>query len=154
MDFVQRIYEFNRDAHLLDQPIDDYREASFLIEEALEGFNTHELALAVEATSNSPKDIARAIVALCKASADTIMPATLSPVDRLDKACDSNVFSFGYMLKQGLSVDQCHEAMNAVMDANLQKLTMPRDSFGKLEKPASFIGPEVTLQRIIDSIKD
>ena len=150
MDFVQRIYEFNRDAHLLSQPIDDYREASFLIEEALEGFNTHELALAVEAPSNSPKDIARAIVALCKASDTT----TLSPVDRLDKACDSNVFSFGYMLKQGLSVDQCHEAMNAVMDANLQKLTMPRDSFGKLEKPASFIGPEVTLQRIIDSIKD
>ena len=150
MDFVQRIYEFNRDAHLLSQPIDDYREASFLIEEALEGFNTHELALAVEAPSNSPKDIARAIVALCKASDTT----TLSPVDRLDKACDSNVFSFGYMLKQGLSVDQCHEAMNAVMDANLQKLTMPRDSFGKLMKPASFIGPEVTLQRIIDSIKD
>ena len=150
MDFVQRIYEFNRDAHLLDQPIDDYREASFLIEEALEGFNTHELALALNAPSDAPKDIARAIVALCKASGTT----TLSPVDRLDKACNSNVFSFGYMLKQGLSVDQCHQAMNAVMDANLQKLTMPRDSFGKLMKPATFIGPEVTLQRIIDSIKD
>ena len=146
MDFVQRIYEFNRDAHLLSQPIDDYREASFLIEEALEGFNTHELALAVEAPSNSPKDIARAIVALCKASGTT----TLSPVDRLDKACDATVFAFGYMLKQGLSVDQCHEAMNAVMDANLQKLSMPRDSFGKLMKPTNFVGPEERLRQLLE----
>lgn len=38
-DFVTEIYEFNKLAGLLDQPLDDYREASFIIEEALEGFD-------------------------------------------------------------------------------------------------------------------
>ena len=150
MDFIQQISDFNQQAGLLDQPLDDYREASFLIEEALEGFNTAHLAAALDAGSSSPKDIARTIVGICRNDESTMYPATLSPVDRLDKACDAVVFAVGYMLKQGLSVDQCHQAMSIVMDANLQKLSMPRDSFGKLMKPANFIGPEERLRQLLE----
>ena len=150
IDFIQQIYDFNRQAGLLDQPLDDYREASFLIEEALEGFNTSALASAVGAASNSPKDISRAIVSLCKDSADTILPATLSPVSRVDKGCDAITFAAGYLFKCGLTPTQVEQAMSIVMDANLQKLSMPRDSFGKLMKPADFIGPEERLKQLLE----
>ena len=150
MDFVQQIYDFNQQAGLLDQPLDDYREASFTIEEALEGFNTSELAAAVESASNTPKDISRAIVALCKTSCETMYPAQLSRIERVDKACDAIVFAVGYLAKCGLTVAQIHAALNIVMEANLQKLSMPRDSFGKLMKPANFIGPEERLAQLLE----
>ena len=41
-------------------------------------------------------------------------------------------------------------AIGAVTEANLQKLTMPKDEHGKLTKPADFVGPEIKLQAILD----
>lgn len=77
-------------------------------------------------------------------------PTELTDVERLDKAVDAAVFAFGYMFKLGLTPEQASRAMSIVMAANKQKLTMPRDSFGKLMKNPDFIGPEVELQCLLE----
>lgn len=76
-------------------------------------------------------------------------PTVLTDVERLDKAVDTAVFAFGYMFKLGLT-EQASRAMSIVMAANRQKLTMPRDSFGKLMKNHDFTGPEAKLQRLLE----
>ena len=147
--FLDEIYEFNKLAGLLDQPLDDYREASFLIEESLEGFDLQMLAHFIH-SEPTPKAVSRSIVTYCRESQSGMYPTVLTDVERLDKAIDAAVFAFGYIYKLGLTPDQAARAVSAVMQANKQKLTMPRDSFGKLLKPDSFEGPEAKLQRILE----
>ena len=159
-DFVQQIYDFNKQAGLLEKGYDDFLESSFQIEEALEGFTRlQDLAniLTDEEQEDrvrdnpTPKNISRAIVHLAKEGsyyADSTF--RISDVDRLDKACDAVVFAIGSMAKLGLTPAQIVEAMHIVTEANLQKLSMPKDEHGKLTKPANFIGPESKLQAILD----
>ncbi len=149
-DFVTQIHEFNQLAGLLDQRMDDYREASFAIEEALEGFDMQKLAYFLHSDSLKPRDVARSIVDLCQTSQSSMYPKVLTDVDRLDKACDAIVFAFGYIFKLGLTPAQAARAVSIVMDANRQKLTMPRDSRGKLMKPDDFEGPEALLQQLLE----
>ena len=149
-DFVTEIYEFNKLAGLLDQPLDDYREASFIIEEALEGFDLQKLSHFLHSDGQTPKTVARSIVTYCRESQSGMYSTELTDVERLDKAVDAAVFAIGYMFKLGLTPEQASRAMSIVMAANKQKLTMPRDSFGKLMKPDSFEGPELKLQRILE----
>lgn len=149
-DFVTEIYEFNKLAGLLDQPLDDYREASFIIEEALEGFDLQKLANFLHSEDQRPKTVARSIITYCRESQSGMYPTELTDVERLDKAVDAAVFAFGYMFKLGLTPEQASRAMSIVMAANKQKLTMPRDSFGKLMKNPDFIGPEAELQRLLE----
>lgn len=148
--FVTEIYEFNKLAGLLDQPLDDYREASFIIEEALEGFDLQKLAHFLHSSDQRPKTVARSIVAYCRESQSGMYPAVLTDVERLDKACDAIVFAFGYIFKLGLTPEQASRALSIVMAANMQKLTMPRDSYGKQMKPDNFEGPEAKLQRLLE----
>ena len=153
MTFVQQIYDFNKQAGLLEKGYDDFLESSFQIEEALEGFpNLQNLAniLTDEESEErvrddaSPKNISRAIIQYVSGN------TKISDVDRLDKACDAVVFAIGSMAKLGLTPAQIIEAMNIVTEANLQKLSMPKDEHGKLTKPANFVGPETKLQAILD----
>ena len=153
MNFVQQIYDFNKQAGLLDRGYDDFLESSFQIEEALEGFpKLQNLAniLTDEESENrvrddaSPKNISRAIVQY------VIGNTPISDVDRLDKAIDAIVFAIGSIAKLGLNVEQIHRAIGAVTEANLQKLSMPKDEHGKLMKPKGFVGPEAKLQSILD----
>lgn len=153
MTFVQQIYDFNKQAGLLEKGYDDFLESSFQIEEALEGFpNLQNLAniLTDEESEErvrddaSPKNISRAIIQYVSNS------TKISDVDRLDKACDAVVFAIGSMAKLGLTPAQIVEAMNIVTETNLQKLSMPKDEHGKLTKPANFVGPETKLQAILD----
>lgn len=149
---IKDIWQFNKAAGLLDRGYDDFLESSFQIEEALEGFdNLAELVPALDARNDSPKEVSRAIVEIalgnCKDPKDR---QVLSDVDRLDKACDAVVFAVGSMAKLGLNPMQITRALNVVMNANNAKLGMPRDKFGKLIKPADFVGPEVELQKILD----
>ena len=156
MTFVQQIYDFNKQAGLLEKGYDDFLESSFQIEEAFEGFpNLQNLAniLTDEESEErvrddaSPKNISRAIVQYVSGN------TKISDVDRLDKACDAIVFAIGSMAKLGLTPAQIVEAMNIVTEANLQKLSMPKDEHGKLTKPANFVGPETKLQALLDSNK-
>ena len=159
-DFVQRIYDFNKDNDLLEKGYTDYLESSFQIEEALEGF-THLQDLANILTdeeqedrvrdNSTPKNISRAIVQLAKeGSYDIDSTFRIPDVDRLDKACDAIVFAVGSIAKLGLTPTQIHEALNIVMDANLAKSGCPKDAEGKLLKPDNFPNPEPRLQALLD----
>ena len=153
-DFVQQIYDFNKQAGLLEKGYDDFLESSFQIEEALEGFGDlpylqvrlHSEGEHYEELCN-PKEISRQIIRL--AEMDT-KPTNIPDVDRLDKAIDAIVFAVGSIAKLGLTPSQIREAIEIVTTANLQKLSMPKDEFGKLTKPADFIGPETKLQELLD----
>ena len=148
MIFIDQIYDFNLKAGLLDKPYNDFLEASFQIEEALEGFDVGRISteLASEPfTTDSPKVLARRILV-----GEKFRETFLTDVERLDKACDAIVFAFGSIFKLGLNQEQASRALSVVMTANLQKLSMPKDELGKLTKPADFVGPEVALQAILD----
>ena len=157
---IKQIHDFNRKADLVSAGYNDFLEASFQIEEALEGFGDlpylgERLAgseLEVMPKILTPKNISRQIVVL--AEMDT-KPTRLPDVNRLDKACDAVVFAVGSMTKLGLNPNQITRALNTVMDANNTKLNSPKDEHGKLTKPANFVGPEARLQSILDErIKD
>lgn len=161
-DPIELIYQFNYDAGLVQRGYDDFLESSFQIEEALEGFPLNALLPILENShpqySQVPhygpvkaKHVARAIMTHATDPLEGTY-AELSDVDRLDKACDSVVFAIGSMTKLGLNVEQIKRALNAVMKANLQKLSMPKDEFGKLMKPDDFVGPEAALQAILDEV--
>ena len=155
MTFVQQIYDFNKDAGLLEKGYDDFLESSFQIEEALEGLkDLPYLATRLHSEQESheenftPKECSRQIVRL--AMMDNKDP--LDDVERLDKAIDAIVFAVGSIAKLGLTPEQIERAILVVTEANLQKLTMPKDEYGKLTKPADFVGPEVKLQEILNEI--
>ena len=152
MTFVQQIYDFNSQAGLIDKPYNDFLESSFQIEEALEGFTDLPMLHTVLSRNDlltieeaSPKSLSRAIVLLASTECDDI-----PDVERLDKAIDAIVFALGSIYKLKLTPEQASRAISVVCEANLQKLSMPKDEHGKLTKPADFIGPEVKLQAILD----
>lgn len=148
MNFVDQIHEFNSQAGLLDKPYDDFLESSFQIEEALEGFDVSRISTELTSesfTTDSPKVLARRILV-----GEKFRDTVLTDVDRLDKACDAIVFAFGSIFKLGLNPEQAAKAVSIVMSANLAKLSMPKDEFGKLTKPTDFVGPEAQLQELLD----
>ena len=151
--FVDHIYDFNFVTGLLQKGYDDYLESSFQVEEALEGLHPEYIIASMhpavianfEGDPTKPRDVARLLVAT-----SIVLDNKPSDVERLDKACDAVVFAIGSMAKLRLSPDQINRAMRAVTDANLQKLTMPKDAQGKLMKPDNFEGPEAKLQAILN----
>lgn len=149
MSFVESIYTFNRRAGLLEKPYDDFLESAFQVEEALEGFDLILLADQLfpvdQCEDPDAKFLSRHITKMADAH-----KMVLSDVNRLDKACDAIVFAIGSMAKLGLTPQQIHKAMEIVTDANLQKLSMPKDEHGKLTKPKDFVGPEERLQELLD----
>ena len=140
VDHIDAIYQFNEQAGLLEQGYNDFSESTYQIEEALEGY---EIAHGFTVHLDTPKEMSRTIV---RAQG----PFIGTDVDRLDKAIDAIVFAVGSIAKLGLTPPQIREAIEIVTTANLQKLSMPKDEFGKLTKPANFVGPETKLQELLD----
>ena len=140
VDHIDAIYQFNEQAGLLEQGYNDFSESTYQIEEALEGY---EIAHGFTVHLDTPKEMSRTIV---RAQG----PFIGTDVDRLDKAIDAIVFAVGSIAKLGLTPPQIREAIERVTTANLQKLSMPKDEFGKLTKPANFVGPETKLQELLD----
>ena len=66
MSFVSRIHDFNHNADLVSPGYNDFLEASFQIEEALEGFDLNQLVRTydLDATSDA-KSISRSLVETC-----------------------------------------------------------------------------------------
>ena len=152
---IKEIVKWQRDTGNAAKPYNDFLESSFQIEEALEGFtDLFELAKVLSRSdkitvkTESPKDLSRAIIALASTECDDV-----SNVERLDKACDAIIFAIGSMTKLGLDHHAITKALNIVNDANKQKLNCKRDAEGKLLKPEGFVGPEVKLQELLDSIR-
>jgi hypothetical protein len=159
---IKRIVQFNHDADLVKSGYSDFLESSFQIEEALEGFYLDDVLPILENShpnySQTPhyrpvtaKDVSRAIVTHCINPISETAVAPLSDVERLDKACDAVVFAIGSMTKLGLNAQQITQALNIVMDSNQAKLKCPKDSHGKLTKPADFPNPEPRLQELLNS---
>lgn len=147
---IRSIVKFNQQAGLIAKGYSDFLESSFQIEEALEGFDVslfEPLNLQPPGTYTSAKSLARDIL-----SEGILLMADvpLSDVERLDKACDAVVFAVGSMAKLGLTAQQITQALNIVMHHNSAKLKCPKDEFGKLTKPADFVGPEPELQKLLD----
>ena len=140
VDHIDAIYQFNSQAGLLEQGYNDFSESAYQIEEALEGY---EIAHGFTVHLDTPKEMSRTIV---RAQG----PFIGTDVDRLDKAIDAIVFAVGSIAKLGLTPPQIREAIEIVTTANLQKISMPKDEFGKLTKPADFVGPETKLQELLD----
>ena len=140
VDHIDAIYQFNEQAGLLEQGYNDFSESAYQIEEALEGY---EIAQGFTVHLDTPKEMSRTIVRAQGSFVGT-------DVDRLDKAIDAIVFAVGSIAKLGLTPPQIREAIEIVTTANLQKLSMPKDEFGKLTKPADFVGPETKLQELLD----
>ena len=139
VDHIDAIYQFNEQAGLLEQGYNDFSESAYQIEEALEGY---EIAHGFTVHLDTPKEMSRTIVRAQGSFVGT-------DVDRLDKAIDAIVFAVGSIAKLGLTPPQIREAIEIVTTANLQKLSMPKDEFGKLTKPADFVGPEAKLQELL-----
>ena len=150
MNIFERIYDFNKQAGLLDKPYDDFLESSYQVEEALEGIKAPETMYALGLpchTPATPKDFSRFLVA----SLFDEHRFSLSDVDRLDKACDAIVFAVGSIAKLGLTPTQIEQAVHIVMDSNTAKLGCPKDEHGKLQKPTTdFPTPEPRLQELLD----
>ena len=142
VDHIDAIYQFNEQAGLLEQGYNDFSESAYQIEEALEGY---EIAHGFTVHLDTPKEMSRTIV---RAQG----PFIGTDVDRLDKAIDAIVFAVGSIAKLGLTPPQIREAIEIVTTANLQKLSMPKDEFGKLTKPANWeqYAPEKELQKLLD----
>jgi len=141
---IKQIYNFNKDAGLLDTEYNAEREAAYPIEEALETFTTIELAAQLDMDPHSsPKDISRRIVDL------TIDSTDQSIVNLVDKHLDIIVFSFGSLFKLGLSPQDALSALGIVMNTNTQKLRAGQDEHGKQRKPDDFIPPEEALTKFL-----
>ena len=153
------IFQFNDKAKLLQRGYNARLEASFQIEEALEGFD---LESVIEHNELSPdsfgfdgastphievsaKNISRAVLA-------GVHPkASLTIVEAIDKAADAIVFAYGSLFKLGLSVQQAEEMVAIVADSVMEKVSAPVDEHGKLTKPEGFVGPE---ERIAEYLRD
>ena len=152
---VKAICQFNDKAGLSQRDFNDKLEASFLIEESLEGFDRLDIlaeilsknTLGVKVLSSSPKDISRAITAI--AMSDNCV---VSDRDRFDKHIDAYVYTTGAMRKLKLTPQQIESGNLVVNQANLKKLGAPKDEHGKLTKPEGWeqFAPEAKLQAILD----
>ena len=151
------IFQFNDKAKLLQRGYNARLEASFQIEEALEGFDLesvveyHELNPdnfgfeGIPHQEMSAKNISRAILA-------GVHPrASLSLVEAIDKAADAIVFAYGSLYKLGLSVQQAQDMVSIVAASVMDKVSAPVDEHGKLTKPEGFVGPE---ERIAKYLRD
>lgn len=145
---IKQIYLFNEKASLLDTQYDDCLEDSMVIEECLENHTSlSELGklFHLSPIDSTPKQLSRDIVATSHNRGKPI-----SDIDRLDKACDKAIIAIGSMAKLGLNPAQITQAFNTVMQANIAKVSAPKDSTGKLTKPSNFVGPEAKLQELLD----
>lgn len=152
---VKAVCQFNDKAGLSERDFNDRLEASFLIEESLEGFDRLDIlaeilsknTLGVKVLSSSPKDISRAITAI--AMSDNCV---VSDRDRFDKHIDAYVYTTGAMRKLKLTPQQIEAGILVVNQANLKKLGAPKDEHGKLTKPEGWeqFAPEAKLQAILD----
>lgn len=152
---VKAICQFNDKAGLSQRDFNDKLEASFLIEESLEGFDRLDIlaeilsknTLGIKVLSSSPKDISRAITAIAMSD-----ECVISDKDRFDKHIDAYVYTTGAMRKLKLTPQQIESGILVVNQANLKKLGAPKDEHGKLTKPEGWeqFAPEAKLQAILD----
>lgn len=165
----KKIYQFNKEAGLLEKPYSDFLEPSFLIEEALEDFNTPWLAKVlhngafgsdteVEEERTKPKGLSRWIVSLAREQFDEngnkIEDVTITDLQRFDKHIDAIVYAVGGAYKLGLTPQQLEAGIAAVMYSNMKKISAGQDAAGKQLKPDNWDEIEAEQIRKLQAILD
>lgn len=133
---VKGIHAWNKESGLLTKPENRKLESSMLLEEVLEG-------LGVREAKSEARNLVEAIL-----DRDDLDP--VSEVAWLDHLCDLEFIIHGGKAKMGLSPQQDNASTQAVLVANNQKLHAGQDENGKQLKPEGFVGPEESLQKILD----
>lgn len=156
---LKEVYNFNKQADLLEAGYNDKLESAFLIEEALEEFDVSAIINALkpdyqemfEASKdnnpNKPKDVARFLVSLAYLNAQP-----LTKRQKLDKQIDAFVYAAGGIFKLGLSPQQAQEAISAVMHANMKKVGAGKDEQGKQLKPDNWLEIEEQMNKKLDKL--
>ena len=148
---VDAVYEFKEKAGFLGKGMDSFLETAYILEEAIEGY---------EDVFNQPDDPNAPVVTArswaigflnhvkeAKEARGLPMP---SDVEELDKAIDGIIFNIGKIAKMGLTQEQLSRAFESETTCNMAKLGAPKDELGKQLKPEGWVGPEETLQKILD----
>jgi len=148
---VTSIYQFNKQAGLLDKGYDADKESCFPIEEMLELYDVTTLCETLNVKEDyTPKNVSRKIIQIAKEGCSTILPKQYIEVDDLDRYLDTIVFAFGSIFKLGLTPQLAIEALEIVMEANMQKINAGQDTQGKQMKPKNFISPKAKLQKLLN----
>lgn len=165
----KKIYEFNKKAGLLEKGYSDFLEPSFLIEEALEDFNTPWLAKVlhngafgnnteVEKERTTPKGLSRWIVSLAREQFDEngnkLEDITITDIQRFDKHIDAIVYAVGGAYKLGLTTQQLEAGIAVVMNSNMKKISAGQDSAGKQLKPDNWDEIEAEQVKKLQAILD
>lgn len=77
-----------------------------------------------------------------------------SVVDQVDALLDACVFALGGLYKMGLTAEQAHACLDAIMDANMEKkagVNPQRATEGVMDavKPQGWVPPEARMHKII-----
>ena len=160
-DIVDDVFHFNKEAKLLDKPMDTFAETAYVLEEAMEGFEAAFNGAHKDGTPVKPGDkewvtprawslgfMNQILQAFQQRNLD--LP---SEVEEFDKAIDGIWFNIGKLAKMNLTETQVRNGFNAVARANMTKIDGPKDEHGKQLKPEGWVGPEVELQKILDKRK-
>ena len=148
----KKIYQFNKEAGLLDKGYSDFLEPSFLIEEALEDLPTlKSLGQVISVNSENPKEIARQIVSIAGGN-NTTKP--LTDLQRFDKHIDAIVYAVGGAYKLGLTPQQLEAGIAAVMYSNMKKIGAGKDEAGKQLKPDNWKEIEAEQEKKLKAILD
>lgn len=134
------IRQFNDKAGLLKRGYNARLEASFQVEEAIEGFDLAKIEAALNPALTPIDRTAKDFSRLFLNHVDTDTRITL--VEAIDRAADAIVFAYGSLYKLGLSVQQAEDCLTMVAQSVMEKVNAPVDAEGKLTKPVGFIGPE------------
>ena len=155
---IDEIFTFNEKADLLGNGMDSFKELAYVLEESFEGFegiyNTADLAGNPFKPGDPEYPTARQLgVSLANSLKDGLdihdLPQ-LTDVQEFDKSIDAVVFHIGKLAKMGLTRRQVAEGFSVVAEANMAKVSAPKDSAGKQLKPDGWVGPEDKLQLILN----
>lgn len=159
---IKQIYRFNKEAGLLEAGYNHLREPAFLIEEAIESFNTPEYLYNLltgnaetfmkDIKNESPKELSRAIIRAVYS--EDLSGSEISDLDIFDKHIDAFVYTVGSMAKLGLSPQQIEAGIAAVMHSAFKKIGSKKDEQGKLGKPDNWDEIEAEQNAKLQAILD
>ena len=159
---IKSIYKFNKEAGLLEAGYNHLREPAFLIEEAIESFNTPEYLYSLltgeaetfmdDIKDESPKELSRAIIRAVYS--EDLSGSQISDLEIFDKHIDAFIYTVGSMAKLGLSPQQIEAGIAVVMHSNFKKIGSKKDSEGKQLKPDNWPEIEAEQAKKLQSILD
>ena len=162
MSIIQDIYDFNKEAGLLEDGMDSFKELAYVLEESFEGYEEAYNIADEDGNRYKPGDpkypTARQLgLSLANSIKDSFerngFPLP-TDVQEADKSIDAVIFHIGKLAKMGLTPDQIEQMFSVVTGCNMAKLGGPKDELGKQLKPEGWTGPEEQLQAILDERKE